>query len=38
MEQCGWLILLKKHNFRMLCWMPVGIFIIMPGIDESTEV
>ena len=31
-------ILLKKHIFRMLCWMPVGNLIIMPGIDESTEV
>jgi hypothetical protein len=32
------LILVKKHIFGMLCWMRVGIFIIMPGIDESTEV
>ena len=32
------MILLKKHIFGMLCWMRVGIFIIMPGIDESTEV
>jgi len=32
------MILVKKHIFGMLCWMRVGIFIIMPGIDESTEV
>ena len=32
-----WQILLKKHIFGMLCWMRVGFFIIMPGIDESTE-
>jgi hypothetical protein len=32
------LILLKKHIFRMLCWMPARSFYTMRGIDESTEV
>jgi glycosyltransferase involved in cell wall biosynthesis len=30
-------ILLKKHIFRMLCWMPVGIFITLSSKSEFGE-
>jgi hypothetical protein len=32
------MILMKKHCFEMLCWVSVGIFSIIRGIDESTDV
>ena len=38
LESSRLLILLKKHICRMLCCKSAGLFSMIVGIDESTEV